>query len=554
MDGHKVVATVGGRDEGYLFEFCSDGVYLTVYPKDDKGLMFDMSDMCQILKEFSVETYDLRLLVDTLKENTGVPVRLSTGFVLPGDFAGDILDSELTGLLEGHVDYGRIVIDVSSDKLTAELHIELGEGQAVPTAEMIMEAIQLRNIKFGIIPEAVEAARATGQLTVIARGVPPQHGRDAVIERRFNVSKKGVPVMDEHGRADYKNLNMFLRVSKGQVLAERIPHTKGVPGTNVYGDKISAKNGRPKPIPNGKNTIIRDENFVVADMDGQIVDRGSKIDVDPRLEIKGDVGMATGNIDFNGAVVVNGNVEAGFVVKAVGDIEIKGMISGADVEGRNIFVKGGVQGMNRGRIKALEDFRASFAENADIEARGDVYIHDVAMHSTIRAGRQLVMDEGKGQITGGNLAAGEEIRAKCIGNEANVITRVSVGVNPMLHKEYQTVLKDYSEAKKRLESLNKTLSTLEKIDVNQLPPAKVEQLNALVRSQFPLAGQVERCERRLREIDEEMQKMRHGKVRVLDTMYPGVRLSINSIMKNVQVKETHCTQYVQDDFIVVGAY
>ena len=48
--------------------------------------------------------------------------------------------------------------------------------------------------------------------------------------------------------------------------------------------------------------------------------------------------------------------------------------------------------------------------------------------------------------------------------------------------------------------------------------------------------------------------MRNGRVRVLDTMYPGVRLSINSIIKNVQVKETHCTQYVKDDFIVVGAY
>ena len=176
------------------------------------------------------------------------------------------------------------------------------------------------------------------------------------------------------------------------------------------------------------------------------------------------------------------------------------------------------------------------------------------MHSTIRAGHHLIMDEGKGQITGGNLAAGEEIRARCIGNEANVITRLSVGVNPMLQKEYQQVLKEYNEAKKRLEMLNKTLSTLEKIDIKLLPPNKVEQLNSLVRSQFPLAGKVERSEKRLREIDAELQNMQNGRVCVADTMYPGVRLSINSIVKNVQVKESHCTQYVKDDFIMVGAY
>lgn len=554
MDGHKVIAKVGGREDGYLFEFCSDGIFLTVYPKDEKGLMFEMSDMRRVLKEFRVEDYDLKLLTDTLKANTGVPVLLGTRFVLPKEFGGNVLDEEAAVAVREHIEYGTAVVEVAPDKLSVMLRFDLGARQAVPTMDMIMDEVRLRNVKFGIMEEAIKEAMETGRPTVIARGVPPQDGRDAVIEKKFNVGEKGVPVVDEHDRADYKNLNMFLRAVKGQVLAERIPHTKGIPGTNVYGDTIKAKNGKPKPVPNGKNTIVKDENFVVADMDGQIVDKGSKIDVDPRLEIKGDVGMATGNIDFDGAIVVNGNVEAGFVVKAAGDIEIKGMISGADVEGRNIFVKGGVQGMNRGRIKALEDFRASFAENADIEACGDVYIQDVAMHSTIRAGHYLVMDEGKGQITGGNLAAGEEVRAKCIGNEANVITRVSVGVNPMLQKEYQTVLKEYNEAKKRLESLNKTLTTLEKIDMSQLPPNKVAQLNALVRSQFPLAGQVERCERRLRDIDAELQKMRNGRVRVLDTMYPGVRLSINSIMKNVQVKETHCTQYVKDDFIVVGAY
>ena len=124
----------------------------------------------------------------------------------------------------------------------------------------------------------------------------------------------------------------------------------------------------------------------------------------------------------------------------------------------------------------------------------------------------------------------------------------------MLQKEYQQALKEYNEAQKRLEMLNKTLSTLEKIDVKLLPPNKVEQLNSLVCSQFPLAGKVERSEKRLREIDAEMQNMKHGRVCVADTMYPGVRLSINSIVKNVQVKESHCTQYVKDDFIMVGAY
>lgn len=554
MDEHKIIAKVGGKDKGYLFEFCSDGIFLTVYPKDGTGLMFDVSEMRQVLKDFSVVDYDLRLMTDALKKNDGVPVCLGKKFTLPQNYSSQAAEEVDQETLQEHVEFGKVIVEVAPDRLSAAVRFDISSKQSIPTADMIYEALKNKNIRYGINDDAVKEASQTGKTTEVARGEAPQNGKDAQIIRKFNVGEKGVPVVDEHDRADYKNLNMFLRAVKGQVLAERIPHTKGIPGTNVYGDRIMAKNGKPKPVPAGKNTIVQEENFVIADMDGQIVDKGSKIEVDPRLEIRGDVGMGTGNINFDGAITINGNVEAGFVVKAAGDIEILGMVSGANVEGANIFIKGGVRGMNRGFIKAKGDFRASFAENADIEAGGDIFIQDVAMHSTIRAGHHLIMDEGKGQITGGNLAAGEEIRAKCIGNEANVITRLSVGVNPMLQKEYQTVLKEYNEAKKRLEMLNKTLSTLEKIDVKLLPPNKVEQLNSLVRSQFPLAGKVERSEKRLREIDTELRNMQNGRICVADTMYPGVRLSINSIVKNVQVKETHCTQYVKDDFIMVGAY
>ena len=554
MDEHKIIAKVGGKEKGYLFEFCSDGVFLTVYPKDGAGLMFEVSDMRRVLKDFHVEDYDLKAMTDALKQNDGVPVCLGKEFTLPKDYSSQAAENVDKETLQEHVEYGNVIVDIAPDKLSVTVRFDVAGRQSIPTADMIMQALSAKRVVYGIDKEAVKEASQTGNPTKVAQGEAPQNGKDAQIVRKFNVGEKGVPVVDEHDRADYKNLNMFLRANKGQVLAERIPHTQGVPGTNIFGDRIMARNGKPKPVPAGKNTIIQDENFVVADIDGQIVDKGSKIEVDPHLEIRGDVGMETGNIDFDGAITIKGNVEAGFVVKAAGDIEVLGMISGANVEGNNIFIKGGVRGMNRGFIKARKDFRASFAENADIEAGGDIYISDVAMHSTIRAGHHLIMDEGKGQVTGGNLAAGEEIRAKCIGNEANVITRLSVGVNPMLQKEYQQVLKEYNESKKRLEMLNKTLETLKKIDVNKLPPNKVDQLNSLVRSQFPLAGKVQRSEKRLREIDAELQNMQNGKVRVADTMYPGVRLSINSIVKNVQVKETHCTQYVKDDFIMVGAY
>ena len=559
MDNTSSVSTVGSRDSGYLFEFRNDGVYLTVYESSEPGIQFELSDMRQILKEFSVDEYNLELLARLVREANGITTKISDKFVVPQNYKDGgrhgHTDVQLTTEeLHENREYGNVFVDVSKDKLEVTVRFDIKENQAIPTAEMIKEALAIKNIVFGIDEEAVKEAAKTGRITKVAFGIPPEHGLDAQIIKKFDMSITGRPVADEYDRVDYKNLNIFLLAKKGQVLAERIPHTQGKPGTNVHGATIRQKPGKPKPVPAGKNTIIKDENFVVSEIDGQIVDSGNKISVDPHLEVKGDVGLATGNIDFVGGVTVNGSVQLGFQLKATGDIEIKGMISGGDVSGRNIIVKGGVQGMSRGTVRAENDFQATFAENADIEAGGNVIITDVAMHSTIRAGHTLIVEGKKGLINGGNLAAGEEIRATTVGNVSNVVTRLTVGVNPMLQKQYQTVLKEYNEAKKRLDQVTKMINTLGKLDISQLPPDKAERFNALIRSQFPLAGTVERNERLLKELDVELQKMKRGKIRVKDTMYPGARLSINSIMKNVQVEEKCCTQYVEDDFIKIGAY
>ena len=48
--------------------------------------------------------------------------------------------------------------------------------------------------------------------------------------------------------------------------------------------------------------------------------------------------------------------------------------------------------------------------------------------------------------------------------------------------------------------------------------------------------------------------MKLGKIRVGDTVYPGVRVSINSIMKNVQSEIKHCTLSVKEDQVDIGPF
>lgn len=549
MGDKKSYPILGGPDSGYLYEFREDGVYLTIYPNTADSLLFELSDMRQLLKECGVLNYDVAMLARTVREASGKAQKIAEPVNVSEDMLGNIVPD---GAVEGVSDditeiYAKIIVDISRDRMKATVRYDTKYGLKPPTAEMILEELKTAGVKYGI--DEVEINNNIGLLKpfTAAQGKPAIPGENAYIDRKFDLSSKGRPVVDEYDRVDYKNLNLFVLIKANETLAIRIPQTKGTPGKNVYGEVVPAQNGRPVPMPVGKNTKIIGENQLIATINGQIVDTGNKISVDPRLEIKSSVGVATGNIDFDGTVMISGDVQQGFYVKATGDIEIKGGINGAEVSGRNVLVGGGLTGAERGKIQSKENVSVAFVENAVIEAGGNITVMDFALHSTLRAGQKITVEGKKGQLTGGLAVAGEEVLARFIGNVANVVTRVAVGIDPNLQKEYHEVCKNYTEGKKKLLHITQTLNTLSKIDINTLPQSRVDQINALTRSQFPIAGQLKRDEKRIKELEEKLNEMKKGRVRADDTMYPGVRLSINSVAKNVQEVFKHCTMSLNNN-------
>ena len=554
MEGERSYPTVGGQDAGYLFEFKEDGVFLTVYENETSDLMFELSDMRQILREIGVLNYDIELLARAVREMSGIPCKIAEPIELPEDFVYRGLGAEGDEIPIEAQTFATVVVDISKDRMTATVRYDTKTGSRVPTKDMVMQAIEEKGITYGIKEDAIEKGVESLSPFVAAEGTPPVNGDDAYIDRKFDLSAKGKPVIDQYDKVDYKNLNLFVLTKKNDTLAIRIPQTKGTPGTNLFGDTVSAKNGRPIPMPDGKNTKVVGENRLVAEIDGQIVDTGKKISVDSRLIIKGTVGDGTGNIDFDGSVEIGGGVQQGFIVKATGDIEIKGGVNGAEVEGRNVFISGGITGMNRGKVHAEQDVRAMFAENAQVEAGRDIYISDVVLHSTLRAGKRIILEEKHGQITGGVTVAGEEVNAKIIGNQAFVVTRVSVGVDPNLQREYHLATRNYKEGKKRLQQISQTLNTLGKIDISRLPQERIDQINALTRSQFPLAGQLKKDEKRIKDLEAKLAEMKQGKVRASEIIHPGTRLSVNSVMKNIYEEYRHCTFMLNEGEVTLGPY
>src|SRR5699024_7698080 len=125
--------------------------------------------------------------------------------------------------------------------------------------------------------------------------------------------------------------------------------------------------------------------------------------------------MKNGNIDFNGSIIIHGNVPTGYTVKAKEDIKIFGIVEGATlIAGGSIFISEGIAGLQKGFIQAGKDVHVGYVNQGNISAGGSVRVENAIFHSKCVARDHLHLEYGS--IIGGSVSAGQSIKAKDVGN------------------------------------------------------------------------------------------------------------------------------------------
>lgn len=529
--------TIGGINEGFQLVIKADGNYLTVYPASKDTPAIDLKTLKNRLAEEGVRDYDQLQLARLVRAADGFEAKLD---VAPED--------------DGENAVIPFSIEIAHDAMTAAVRFDDKRGNVAPDVTDVLDALAAKKVVYGIDRDAIGRGVERLMPFMAARGTDPEPGTDARIEKKFDMGAKGRPAERAYDRVDYKDMNIFIRANIGDVLAVRTPETAGVPGKNVFGEDVPAKPGKSAALPQGKNTRVVNENELVSLIDGQIVDDGKKISVDPHLVIDSSVDVGTGNVDFAGSVEIRGDVESGFTVKAAGDIEIKGMVGGAEVKGRSVIVHGGIRGMNIGKIHAVEDVSISFVENANVVAGRDIFVNDVVLHSEMRAGHNVRVEGRRGIITGGKISAGESIRAKIFGNNFYVQTNLNVGVDPNLKHRYDTLSKECETAVKRLTELRLSLATLKKQPLMSLSPRRREQLAEMTHEQFPLAGKIKKMQEEIEQLQEELEQMKNGSIAASDTIYPGVNATINGVKKTIEEELRNARLQMLNGEIAVGIF
>lgn len=517
------------------FEIFSDSngcCFLAVYLLPEREPV-TVDVVIDALIEKNVTNFSYELLQQVVSEASGVPVNITE----PPPLA----DPD-------------IQILISNDRMEAFVSIANANEARVPTVDELIKQLDVIGVRHGIDQDKLLQVCLTPSSTIpVAAGKLPIPGQNAHIYYLFDTENRIKLIEAADGRVDYKNINLITTVHTGAILAKKIPATTGENGIDVFGNLVLPKPGRDIALPLGSN-VITDGTNIIAAIAGQAVCLNERIHVLPVLKIDGDVDYSSGNIDFVGNVIIGGSIQSGFSVKATGDIEIQGTICGGFVEGKNINIHMGIQGMMRGYVKAAASVYAKFIEHAHVSAGDSIFVNDSILHSQIDAQRKIVVRGYRSLIAGGKVTAGEEIRAKSVGTQVAITTVLEVGVNPQLREEYKQLQNELRKIELNLSEIKKSLIVLRSIDPESLTDKKRELLLQLTKAQFQLTGQLDGMQKRFSQIGLELERLRLGKVCVEGTIHSGVKVVVGNQTKLIREPLRFSTLYLVADEVTVSAY
>ena len=533
-------------DGDVFLHLSSDGAYLKVIPPKGSGRRASESEATNILQERAVKEYDSELVTRVVRESFGEYIRV-------GDFEHRPVNDSM------------VMVDISDAEMKAYITVTPpGIGGCDISVETYLSFLRNNRVVYGVKEDFLRdfADRPVyKEKVVVAEGLRPEDGKNAYVQYNFETDQNKIRLREgSNGRIDFKEINIIKNVVENQPLARKMPPEQGAMGRTVTGKIIPAKSGKDIPLPLGKNVHVGDDGVtIIADINGQVVLASGKINVEPVYTVNGDVNLKTGNIIFLGTVIINGNVEDGFSVKAAGNIEVNGTVEKAELDAEgDIIVHQGITGKNANLIRAGRSIWARFIENTIVEAGNMVVVSDGIINSQVDANKRIICRGKRAHIVGGRLRASEEINAKNLGSPTSgTETICEVGIDPKSKMQIEALIAKRIEMEKRLEEVQLNLQTLINIKRQRksLPEEKEVYMGELMDKRQTFMADLKRNREETDKIQELLNAIKtRSKVSASAKVYPGVKIIIKDAINDVRTEYKAVTFILENNLIRVTKY
>lgn len=500
---------------------------IMLYAPTDGGAPIELKEITAYLEKIKVP-YDIKTLNDAMLrlKNGNVYVRCTDTKMLP------VAETCTIYLVDNKM------------KAVARFY-PASDGGRTLDAEGVRSELRVNKIKQGFKEDVIEAYVNDKKYCynyIIAEGQPPREGYDAEITYHFDVNKISHPKLNDDGTVDYFDLGLVNHCHAGDVLATLKPADKGDPGYDLLGAVIKPHDVKRLTLSHGLNIELNEDRTVmISKIDGHVTCVNGKVFVNNVLELE-NVDVSTGNIEYQGNVIVNNNVINNFTVKAHGDIEVRGVVEGAYLEADgNITLTRGVNGMNRGVLKAGGNVVAKFIENCNVFSGGSV-MTDSILHSNVQAKNDVIVQSSKGFITGGTVQATNSIKVKNLGSPMGADTNVIVGIDPVVSARYKELEKEIENSNNTLKKIAPALeaSKAKLASGARMLPDQLKMLQQLAETSKDLKEKITAYTEEIEKLQVMLEASTDASIEVSGTVFSGTAITISDQYMMVKDNFKYC--------------
>jgi uncharacterized protein (DUF342 family) len=438
---------------------------------------------------------------------------------------------------------------IVEDQLSAYMTLTTGFAGKLPSLKSLLKELDSSGIKRGISNKRLKslvkqcANAQPGEIfeEMIAKGLPPRVGKSSKLKPLVQNALDRIlkPQTMGTARVDMRNLGAIICVQKGTELLRRMPPTEGRSGFTVGGEVISAKAGEWLKFRPGDGTVISDsdENLLVAEITGMPKFKDQKMWVDNIFTCKG-VNVGSGNVNYDGSVLVNGDVTEKMEIHATGDVTVNGFVESATIHaGGDIIITEGAMGK-------VNDSATEYSTS--LTCKGSVHVQhgqglDINCNGSVTVGRQLAysrincrgkvtvgaIDKPNGNIFACMIKCQDQVIAGTLGavSGSNLSVDFSEGFNTLLERKdtLDELLKQIKQNNTRhFERMNIINSKF----IPQDMQGRVDEANQLFQNETQLLQWLEskakEMQRSKDKYQEDIQLIANKRV------YPGVVVKLNN--------------------------
>lgn len=421
-----------------------------------------------------------------------------------------------------------ITVGVADDEMSAWVEVTPPhKGAAPPRVDDVLARLDEAGVARGIDRDAIAALLAAGRYderVTVATGLPPQHARSGRVEYHFDPNRGKPYLVMEFDRINLRELRFIENVHEGDLLAELEPPVPPRNGVTVLGRELVAETEvESVALRAGPGaTLGADGSQIHAAEDGNVRLVKGVVVVEPVVRVD-SVDYTTGNIRFEGSVVVTKDVADGFVIEADGDVEIGRGVGKATIRaGGNVLLKAGINGNGAGRIECEGNLLAKYIESSTVVCHANVFAEEAIMHSALTVWRHCVLGGRRSEIIASTLVVGGSLWCKKLGSVAEAPVQVSIGIDPDELAAFRESSREVEEAEARLEEVQHAFEQIDRALLDGHTDDRLyEGREQLLAEANDLKARLPELRHRFHELREHLAASRESRLVVEDTMFKG---------------------------------